>query len=159
MSVWLFAKFTVWFVAILGKNPRWSKWLAHCECNWQKKIIAGLNITPNLWVKAMKKRYRSLKNGPQRGEFLHSEILKLLESLTKIFLVLNYICQIFYVYPNVIFNRKRTSKLHIKFMCQCCSWKFYTDFYWLWYWKENMGSVAAEHSEISHFMRLLWLLW
>ena len=23
-----FFKFTVWFVAILGKNPRWSKWLA-----------------------------------------------------------------------------------------------------------------------------------
>ena len=22
VSVWLFAKFTVWFVAILGKNPR-----------------------------------------------------------------------------------------------------------------------------------------
>ena len=30
MSVWLFAKFIVWFVAILGKNPRSSKWLAHC---------------------------------------------------------------------------------------------------------------------------------
>ena len=30
MSVWLLAKFIVWFVAILGKNPRCSKWLAHC---------------------------------------------------------------------------------------------------------------------------------
>ena len=36
MSVWLFAKFTVWFVAILDKNPRWSKWLAHCELSWSK---------------------------------------------------------------------------------------------------------------------------
>ena len=26
LSLQLFAKFTVWFVAILGKNPRWSKW-------------------------------------------------------------------------------------------------------------------------------------
>ena len=109
--------------------------------NGGQVYLDGANMNAQVSLNSTELKYmgHNMEKGPLDKILTFSDF-KILEKavfpklntfyLTRLFWVLIDICQICYVYPNVIIDRKMTSKLHIKLLSHWCSLKFYNDFYW-----------------------------